>query len=309
MSTLPYALAAAARGWHVFPLRPRCKTPLGGFADWEANATRDPSRIAAFWSRGSFNVAIACGPSRLVVVDLDTPKPGEQQPEQWALPGVNEGADVLALLCERHGQPFPHGTFTVRTRRGGTHLYFTAPPGVELRNTSGRHRGGLGWLIDTRAEGGYVVGPGSYVDLPDGAGAYEVIDPAPVAPLPDWLTGLLKPAPAPTPAWSAPSLSGEVADLDAYLQAALHAEVERVATAQPGGRNHALNKAAYNLGRLTGSGALPEHLAREALSQAASVHYSPGRSGLSLREANATITSGLSAGARRPRTITRKDAV
>ncbi|WP_370027732.1 bifunctional DNA primase/polymerase [Planotetraspora sp. GP83] len=89
--------------------------------------------------------------------------------------GVNDGADVLAVLCEQAGQPLPFDTFTVRTRRGGLHLYFTAPiGGPVLGNTQGS-RGGLGWLIDTRAHGGYVVGPGSVVDLPDGTGPYEVI--------------------------------------------------------------------------------------------------------------------------------------
>ena len=112
-------------------------------------------------------------------------------PPQWALPGITDGADVLAVLCERHGQPFPSETFMVRTRRGGLHLYFTAPPGVRLGNTNGRYERGLGWLIDTRGHGGYVVAPGSFVDLPDGTGRYEVVYDRPPAPLPDWLTALL----------------------------------------------------------------------------------------------------------------------
>ncbi|WP_246236395.1 bifunctional DNA primase/polymerase [Actinomadura chibensis] len=108
MHTAAAALACAARGWHVFPLRPGDKRPLPRFTDWEAHATTDPARIRAFWGRGpAFNIAIACGPSELVVVDLDTPKPGEHPPAAWALPGVNEGADVLAVLAERHGEAFP----------------------------------------------------------------------------------------------------------------------------------------------------------------------------------------------------------
>jgi hypothetical protein len=78
-----------------------------------------------------------------------------------------------------------------RTRRGGLHLYFTAPPGLRLGNTLGRSERGLGWLIDTRGRGGYVVAPGSFVDLPDGAGRYEVAYDRPPAPLPDWLTAVL----------------------------------------------------------------------------------------------------------------------
>ncbi|MEV6111232.1 hypothetical protein AB0L59_01640 [Streptomyces sp. NPDC052109] len=41
-------------------------------------------------------------------MDLDTPKtPDDTPPAAWALPGVTDGASVLAVLCERHGQPFP----------------------------------------------------------------------------------------------------------------------------------------------------------------------------------------------------------
>ncbi|SNS13332.1 Bifunctional DNA primase/polymerase, N-terminal [Actinomadura meyerae] len=300
------ALACAARGWHVFPLRPRDKRPLSGFTDWEAHATTDPARIRAFWERGpAFNVAVACGPSGLVVVDLDTPKPGEAPPPEWDMPGVNEGADVLAVLADRHGEVFPFDTFTVTTRRGGMHLYFTPPPGAELRNTSGRHATGLGWLIDTRANGGYVVAPGSFVALPDGTGAYRVANDAPPAPLPGWLARLLTTAPRPASVLGAPSVAGTVADLPAYVQAALKGEAARVADAVTGGRNHALNKAAYNLGRLTGSGALDAETATAVLFEAAAVHFGPTRADVRPGEARATIRSALAAGARNPRTITR----
>ncbi len=301
------ALACAARGWRVFPLRPGDKQPLPRFTDWETHATTDPARIRAFWSRGpAFNVAVACGPSGLVVVDLDTPKPGEAPPPEWDMPGVNEGADVLAVLAERYGQAFPLDTFTVTTRRGGTHLYFTAPPGVRLRNTSGRYRTGLGWLIDTRACGGYVVAPGSYVDLPDGAGAYRIANDTAPAPLPAWLAHLLTTPPAPL--LGAPSVAGTVADLPAYVQAALKGEAERVTDAVTGGRNHALNKAAYNLGRLAGAGALDADLAGSVLYEAAAVHFCTGPNAFTPADARATIRSALAAGARNPRTITRGKA-
>ncbi|WP_412516484.1 bifunctional DNA primase/polymerase [Actinomadura madurae] len=301
------ALACAARGWHVFPLRPGDKQPLPGFTDWEANATIDPVRIRAFWSRGpAFNVAVACGPSGLLVIDLDRPKPGEIPPDEWAMPGVNEGADVLAVLAERHGQAFPLDTFTVTTRRGGMHLYFTAPPGAELRNTSGRYRTGLGWLIDTRAAGGYVVAPGSYVDLPDGTGAYRIANEVPPAPLPAWLAHLLTTPPALL--LSAPSVAGMVADLPAYVQAALKGEAERVTSAVTGGRNHALNKAAYNLGRLAGADVLDADLAGSVLYEAAAVHFCTGPNAFTPADARATIRSALTAGARNPRTITRGNA-
>ncbi|WP_395110578.1 bifunctional DNA primase/polymerase [Actinomadura sp. SCN-SB] len=302
------ALKCAARGWYVFPLRPRDKRPVPGFKDWERHATTDADRIRAFWERGPYNVAIACGPSGLVVIDLDMPKPGEVAPNEWRQPGIREGADVFATLCERHGQPFPFDTFTVLTRRGGLHLYFTAPSGVRLTNTAGNSVRGLGWGIDTRAHGGYVVAPGSFVELADGAGSYDVIRDVPPAPLPEWLAGLLNPAPVSTPALSACLGPGDVADLDAYTTAALKAEAERVATAVRGGRNQALNKAAYNLGRLVGAGALPDETAVGALYDAARVHFGPTRDDMRPDEARATIRSAIEAGKRKPRDITRRHA-
>ena len=149
------ALDAAARGWHVFPLIPGSKRPA--VRDWENRASTDLERIARCWHAAPYNVGVATGPSLLVVVDLDTPKgPDDVPPKDWALPGIAEGADVLALISERAEQPYPGDTFTVRTGRGGTHLYFRTPAGRQLRNTGGK----LGWKVDTRAAGGYVVAAG-----------------------------------------------------------------------------------------------------------------------------------------------------
>ena len=141
---LDAALACAARGWPVIPLRPGEKRPAfpdhdgarctgrdprcrGGHIGWEPRATTDPDRIRRAWTHTPYNIGVATGPADLLVIDLDKPKPGEITPPEWAQPGITDGADVLAALSERHGQPWPGDTFTVRTRRGGLHLYFTAP--------------------------------------------------------------------------------------------------------------------------------------------------------------------------------------
>ncbi|MEV0994811.1 bifunctional DNA primase/polymerase [Nonomuraea sp. NPDC050202] len=293
-SQLRYALAAAKRGWHVFPLTPGEKRPLKGFTNWERESTTDPELIRRCWSRASYNIGIACGPSGLVVVDLDTPKTDERPPTPWDQPGVNEGADVLALACMEAGQPLPFDTFTVLTRRGGTHLYFTAPADLPLGNTAGR----LGWLIDTRAQGGYVVGPGSFVDLPDGVGSYEVINDEPVAELPGWLGERLTTATAES---KPDHLSARriLATLDGraagYAKAALREEIQSVLDAVPGTRNHAVNSAAFALGQLVATGLLPPRLVEETL------HAAAYEIGLPPREAASTIRSGLEAGARQPR--------
>jgi hypothetical protein len=314
------ALQSAARGWHVFPLRPAGKRPAfprhvaadcdgtdpwcrTGHRGWEPRATTDPGRIRRAWAGAAYNVGIATGPSGLVVIDLDQPKPGETPPPRWAAPNIRDGADVLAALCEAHGEAFPSETFMVRTRRGGLHLYFAAPPGARLGNTSGRNPNGLGWLIDTRAHGGYVVAPGSIVDLPDGTGRYEVVYDRAPAPLPAWLAGLLTaPRPAPASVECRSAAPDQVRELDTYVRAALYAECEAVRGAAEGGRAFALNKAAYHLGQLIAAGVLDDATAERELLTAASVHFDAERP-VAPGEARKVIRGGIASGKRRPRPL------
>jgi Bifunctional DNA primase/polymerase, N-terminal len=289
-----YALAAAARGWHVFPVAAGDKVPPRGVR-WTRTATTDPEAIRRMWAHRPYNIGIACGPSRLVVVDLDVPHPGERPPPRWAVPGVIDGADVFAMVCERAGQPVPLETFQVRTRRGGWHLYFTAPQGVKLGNTCDEHGNGLGWKVDTRGDGGYVLGPGSFVDLPDGTGTYEPIHTPDPAPLPAWLAQRLAPAPAPPPR---PALV-EVATgrRGPYLHAAIQASLEAIAAAPQGRRNTTLYGAAVALGQLVAGGALDAATTEELLVNAAT------RTGQPEGPSRRTIRSGVRAGANRPRRV------
>jgi hypothetical protein len=282
------ATALAERGWHVFPCQPGSKRPALR-QDWEHRATTDTARVARCWETGPWNIGVACGPSGLIVIDLDTPKPGQPKPPEWAHDtGVGDGTDVLAALCEQARQPWPSETFTVTTPSGGTHLYFTAPPGMHLRNTAGR----LGWLIDTRAAGGYVLGPGSIVN----GKPYTAINPGPPAPLPAWLADQLAAEAAPLEVTGA-VLGDSMRDTQAtgYALAALRGEVDRVLAAAPGTRNNTLNEAAFALGQLAAAGILPPKLAYDALMTAAA------SIGLPPREASRTIGSGLGSGARQPR--------
>jgi hypothetical protein len=196
------AVEAAQRGWAVFPCRPGDKRPA--VADWEGRVCSDPDRVARYWPSGHHNVGIACGPSRLVVIDLDTHGP---LPEDWRLPGVHDGRDVLALLAEWAGQQWPV-TYTVMTPTGGMHLYYAAPGGQGVRNSAGK----VGPAVDVRGGGGYVLAAGSVLDeraYPGNSGcrelvragcAYEVADDSDPVPLPGWLASLAadtEPAPCP----------------------------------------------------------------------------------------------------------------
>jgi Bifunctional DNA primase/polymerase, N-terminal len=311
---LEVALATAARGWPVIPLVPGGKRPAlhgidrcagtgvcaQGHRGWEQRATTDPQRIHRAWSTGPFNVGIACGPAGLVVVDLDTIDPDDPEdvpPPEWMQLGITSGADVLAALAERVGQSVPP-TRTVDTPSGGRHLYYLAPTGPDapmLRNTGGARGNGLGWKIDTRAHGGQVVAAGSITP----AGAYRVSDAREPALLAVRLLQRLAPAPPPS-APAAPIRTG-AGRQDRYVEAAIRAETARVLDAPAGQRNACLYVASVALGQLVAGGALAEHDARAALGSAAGKHVA--LRAYSAHQADQTITSGLRAGANRPRSI------
>jgi hypothetical protein len=164
-------------GFHVFPCLPGSKRPA--VDHWEQRARADPETVARYWPGPRHNIGIACGPSGLVVIDLDT---HGSLPEDWQLPGIIDGRDVLAQLCDWAGQPWP-STYMVSTPSGGWHLYFRAPDGEKIRNSAGK----LGPLIDVRGWGGLAVGAGSVV----GGKPYEVLDGQPPAPLPGWISRML----------------------------------------------------------------------------------------------------------------------
>ncbi|MFJ8738302.1 bifunctional DNA primase/polymerase [Embleya sp. NPDC127516] len=269
------ALAAAERGWHVFPLVPGIKRPA--VKDWETRATTDPGRITRCWDHAPYNIGLATGPSGLVVIDLDMPKHAhDDPPPAWNERGAAHGADVLTLLAADAEQPYPGDTFTVATPTGGQHLYHRAPNGLALRNTAGR----LGWRIDTRAHGGYVVAPGSVVDEQP----YRIVTDREPAELPTWLLEMLRPKRAPR---RIPPTPNTPVGASAYASAALRNEVALVAGTQEGTRNAALVRAARALGRFVATGDLDRHTVENDLTAAASC------AGLTENESRPAITSAL----------------
>lgn len=288
---LTSALVLAARDFHVFPLTPGTKRPAlhgetrcpatgictDGHRGWEQRATTRPELIRHAWELAPYNIGLATGPSRLVVLDLDVPKgTTDTVPPEAAELGIADGRAMLDHLARRHQQQVPE-TFTVRTWSGGWQLYFTAPDGVALRNTAGR----LGWKIDTRAGGGYVVAPASTVN----GHAYTVeCDVAP-APLPTWLLPLLNPpAPVPCPRPATPTGTGRAG---AYVDAAFRNETRAVAKAPEGTRNQSLLRAARALGRFVADGRLDRGEVEDALRGAGEA------AGLQPRYVDGVVTSAL----------------
>lgn len=285
-------LDLAARGWALFPVVPDGKRPA--VRDWQARATTDPDRLTRFFTaHPGHNAGIACGPSGLLVIDCDTPKPGDPDPRPGQPP---DGAAVLAELTARRGALPP--TWTVSTPSGGRHLYFRAPQprsGEPPLGNSGRT---LGAWLDTRGHGGQVVAPGSR--LPNGG--YQLLDDTDPADLPGWLAWQLSvrapaTAPAPPETCCAPPVDG-----GAYLTSIVRAELQRVAQAGRGGHNAAVFTAARALGQLAAAGVLDRATVEHDLNQAAR-HIITGPCDCTARDIAASIASGLAHGARRPRRL------
>jgi len=131
------ALEYAEQGWHVFPCGVKSKKPITkhGLLD----ASTDPAQIRAWWeATPQANIGIACGPSNLVVVDLD----GEQGKTSWATSRKNHG--------------FDDNTLTSLTGGGGVHLVFQASETLIPNSTTG-----MGPGVHIRGAGGYIIAPPS----------------------------------------------------------------------------------------------------------------------------------------------------
>jgi hypothetical protein len=285
-----WALHLAARGWHVFPVSPSAKKPPV-IDRWETRASTNPDHIRTWWRQVPYSIGIATGPSGLVVIDLDTTRHTELIPDPWAGRGIATGVGVLRALAHQHGQTITP-TYAVSTPSGGWHLYYTAPPGAALRNTCGV----IGYKIDTRAHGGYVIAPGSPVP----PGGYELFDDRDPAPLPTWLHQALISRPATE--LSAPAVAAAT-NPDAYTLAALRGETQRVRNAPPGQHNVTLCRAAYALGQLIGAGLLDAATAHTQLTTAAEALIT-GNCDCTPTEVARVIRAGLAAGARNPRRAT-----
>lgn len=262
-------------GWSVFPVRPD-KIPFPSFS-WRDESTNDPERIRDLWAaHPGANVAVDCGKSGLIVLDID----------------AKNGVDGYASLDALHKQvDFSTDTVSEKTPSGGLHMFYKMN-GTIIKNSAGK----LGPGLDIRGDGGYIVCAPSVTP----EGGYRWIDtasPDDLAPLPfpsalaDFLTecGVTFLHRGKTQILSEPE--------SAYGHAALEGELAKLRAARNGERNDQLNRSAFALGQLVGAGELDRGCAETALTEAAlSV-------GLTENETHATIRSGLDSGIAEPRII------
>jgi hypothetical protein len=218
------ALQAAAwdalhKGWWIFPCEPDGKQPatLHGWKD----AAPDARPWESHWGE-NYNIGIACGPSGLLVADLD----------------VKNGIDGVTAFEEWAGE-WPD-TYEVETPSGGVHLYFSDPVGNFSNGTGNLPKG-----IDIRGRGGYVLGAGSVI----GGKCYRVVNDNPVLPVPAYLAKGLS-APRPRPRRNMNIRGDRRWETLPALQVvdALNRILDRVAESPPGERNNVLFWAACRFG-------------------------------------------------------------
>lgn len=171
---LEWAQWFARQGIATFVVEANSKRPVGGHS-WMTRHTTDPKQIADWFEETpNCNYGLWLR-DEYVVIDLDVLKGTD---------GIS-GIDAFEAICAEKGMPdFRRGkTLKVRTPSGGWHLYFKAPFKCANKNTFPN-------LIDVRGAVGYVVGCGSKI----AAGTWTALNPnTPIAPLPAWLAGYLKP--------------------------------------------------------------------------------------------------------------------
>lgn len=235
-STRDMLLELGAYGFKMFALRPGDKRPA--IDRWEQRATNAPNWLEK-WPAGA-GVGVACGPSNLVVIDLDTH--GEiPAGSRWDKPGIRDGLDVFAALWEPHSPGISmFDTFTVTTPSSGLHLYFRAPRGVTIRNSTSK----IAPMVDVRGTGGYVV---LQAELENGS--YQLSgSPADIRPMPEWLIRL---ATAEKPTQRRPGLPAGGRRLVTRTEASRRVSglLRTVANAPEGQRNSTLNWAAYQLAK------------------------------------------------------------
>ncbi|MFF4020778.1 bifunctional DNA primase/polymerase [Streptomyces sp. NPDC001843] len=331
----------ASRGWPVHPLVPGRKTPAGSCAACREPghthlgcpcvavgrwchgfhaATLDFARIEQWWGQNpGFGVGVACGPARLLVIDIDV-HGGQLPSRDRLLPGIgiSDRVDirglangfhtlgVLAALCGATSPADDESTLRVRTPSGGRHVWYRVNEGQRWQCSSGSGSArALAWQVDVRANGGYIVAPGTVTE----AGTYTPVGAVrEPAPLPAWLarelerTGHLPPAhvstprPVPARARQAVLAAGGGQGAAGRVLIPLLAEVAACAAVPEGTAfTEKLNRAAYTAGGLVTAGHLTLEDAERILKGVAE-HARPGQE----RRSRAVIRSGLNAGSMRP---------
>jgi len=227
-------------------------------------------------NHGWKNVALVCGYASygIVVIDLD-------------------GHDAITLYREHWSHLL--NTRIVATGSGnGEHVYYRVREGRPSSHKVSLETGGM---IEFRANGSLVIAPPSI--HPETGNRYKIINPDPVMEVPNlepiltWMKFLQPQDVLPSP--QPPNSQDKPTKKEAWAAAALEREAHSVLTTIPDSRNNSLNRSAFKLGQLVGSGMLLRAQVEYTLFVAAQ------SIGIGEQEALRTIKRGLEAGMSKPR--------
>jgi len=167
--TLGAALAYANHGWYILPVRMDTKHPgsvVG--AGWPSLSTRDPKTISAWFAGTNYGIALHCGRSGAVVLDVDNP---DNVPDEVLLVMESDGP----FQSTRHNQP------------GRGHYLLLNDTGRRIGNSLGKLASTKKWGEVRGANGVIIVEPSVH---PDG-GRYQWQRTGAVPAIPDYLAELL----------------------------------------------------------------------------------------------------------------------
>lgn len=169
--TFAAAIAYAAAGMYLLPIRPGSKKPGSLVGDgWQHQSTRDTKTLAAHLAGTSNGIALHVGRSGLIVFDVDHP--------------AHLPAELARAIDEMH-PPF-HQSRPNEVGRG--HYVLAVPPGRRYGNGTGQL--GKAWG-EVRGENGIIVlAPSLHEDAESGA-AYRWASTGPVPVVPDYLDAML----------------------------------------------------------------------------------------------------------------------
>jgi len=289
------ALEYAACGIAVFPARVQIVTKAGKrkkvvapITNWDEASTTEPETISRWFGPGGgwrdTSLAIDTGKSGLVVIDPD---------------GAEGKAAWRALVTEHKILE----TYRVATPGGGEHWYYRADPDRPVGCDNSRK---IAPHVDVKGIGGFVFAPpsrdarGTYGWL-EGAPEWDVLPLTPPLVVERMATRRQRTRTAgdgATATVQVPTISSTGFHPN-YVAKAFRDEIEALA-ATTSGRNDALNRAAFALGRYVGAGVLTEAEVRSALEAATQRNGYAAMDGE--RERDSTLASGLASGIADPAT-------
>lgn len=165
LDTLTAALAYATAGWYVLPVKADTKHPGSVVGNgWPSLSSRDPKQITAWFAGTDHGIALHCGRSGAVVLDIDNP---------------NNIPDLVLAATETTNCPYQ----STRADQPGRGHYL-------LHNTTGRRIGnGLGTLAadkwgEVRGANGVIIA--APTPHPSG-GRYHWERTGAVPPIPDYI--------------------------------------------------------------------------------------------------------------------------